>query len=166
MDEDNEKRVSIIVLMIIVLICILFFGLVAFGYMSSPSGSGSGSNSGVNSSSTIGTVAGTIFYHDGVTPLALNNTASKTDLLLVDTDYNNYFFVTDDTGNYTTQVPAGQYNLVAYNNNVNIGHVNKVNVTANSTIQVNLTTSKMPMNQNKEPYLLNKMPLSSLPWLL
>jgi len=148
--DEKEKQISIVVIMVIVLICLLFVGLMGFGYMSGPSGS-NGSNNGSNVTSgspTTGKVTGTIFYNDGVTPLILNNSTNGTDVQLFNTSTSTVIstFVTDNTGKFISpEVPAGNYVLYGYYNNSSIGHT-YLTIVANSTIQKNLTTSRMPAN--------------------
>jgi len=151
MTDEKEKQISTIIIMVIVLICILFAGLVAFGYMSgSPDSNGFNGSTGTSGSPTTGRVAGTVFYSDGVTPLILNNPANGTDVQLFNISAGTVtsIFVTDSTGNFTSpEVPAGEYLLYGYYNNNYIGDV-PVTVTANSTVQENLTTSRMPTNKS------------------
>jgi len=147
MNDKEEKQILIIALLIYALICLLFFGLVAFGYVSVPAG-GQTNNNNTSNPSTVENVTGTVFYNDGTTPFVLDDTSvgsqlklfNQTDMSVIST------FVTDSTGKFTSpDVPAGDYILSAYSYNVPQGQV-LITIPANSTLLQNLTTYRVPKN--------------------
>jgi hypothetical protein len=129
-----------------VLICLLFFGLVAFGYMSAPSG-GSGNNN-TSTSPAIQNVTGTVFYGDGKTPLPLTSISDGNYVRLVNLSNMTVTstFVTGNIGTFTSpDVPAGEYILSAWDSNTQVAHID-ITIPTGTTLLQNLTTSRMPTN--------------------
>jgi hypothetical protein len=132
-----------------VLICLLFFGLVAFGYMSAPSG-GSGNNN-TSASPAIQNVTGTVLYNDGRTPLPLTSISAGNYVRLFNTTNMSVTstFVTDNNGTFTSpDVPAGEYILSAWDSNTQVAHIDITIPTGVNLLQ-NLTTSRMPTNKKR-----------------
>jgi hypothetical protein len=133
----KEKQILIIAVMIFVLICMLF-GLVVFGQMSS-------SHTYIPPPA-YGYVTGTVFYHDGITPLVINDT-NNGDYLYLYSSSNDFKqnIVTDANGYFSSvNVAPGTYYLGVYRNNYEIGHISPITVDNGQTLTENVTTSRTP----------------------
>lgn len=134
MDKRDEDRL-IRALMVFVLICLLFHMnlAVTFGQMVSPQ--------------KHGNVKGTIYYSDGVTPLAVNDkqNGSYIQLWNTTTDTITASFPTNDYGKYASpSVPEGSYYLdVLVKNNLK-GASKAFYIVGDQNISVDLTTSRTP----------------------
>ncbi|MPM50889.1 hypothetical protein SDC9_97635 [bioreactor metagenome] len=137
-----KKRQLIFTLMVIILICLIFFednSLVAFGQITPPQYANSGRISGV------------IYYNDGETPLFLNNTTGIVEI----TNSTTYDLVaelyTNSSGYFITPyIPSGEYQVhiggVSGNSIISISDFINATVVAGQVTTVNVQTSRTPID--------------------
>jgi hypothetical protein len=135
-DKKNDRLIRAV--MVLILICLLFICSVASGQILSPS--------------DFGSVSGTTYYSDGVTPLPLNDTNNGSYIALFNTTTNSRitYFNTDNFGKYTSpQVPAGSYQILAMYNNNNVVNNSTFSIVAGQNVPLDLDTSRTSTNKTK-----------------
>ena len=131
-DKKNKKFIRAIINF--ALICLIFIesSSVAFGQLLSPYYHGS--------------VTGTVYYSDEITPLPLNDKKNGSCIELWNTTSNSIttYITTDDSGKYKSpQVRVGSYYLSAKIDNNYVGTSKAFNIKRSLSLPVDLTTSRM-----------------------
>lgn len=134
-DKRNKKFIRTIINFTLIYLIFIESSSVAFGQLLSPHYHGS--------------VYGTVYYDDGITPLQVNDKINGSYIELWNITSNSIIsdMTTDDSGKYKSQqVPVGLYYLCVKVNNEYVGTSNIFNITRNVSLPMDLTTSRMSMS--------------------